>query len=99
MRLPAAWPERITRFALIGSHGRHVRYEMQLRPWLWFLTRAADCRIFQKMTVPDIIRQIFAKHPNAAYELKLSGSYQPWDYCVQYRRVEQNCATTTSSPG
>ena len=94
LQLPKGGPRHfdgcITRFALVGSHGRYVRYEMQLRPWQWFLTRAADCRIFQKMTVPDIIKQIFAKYPNAAFELRLSGSYQPWDYCVQYRETDHN---------
>ena len=52
VQLPKGGPRHfdgcVTRFALIGSHGRYVRYEMQLRPWVWFLTRAADCRIFQK---------------------------------------------------
>ncbi|MBK8336498.1 MAG: type VI secretion system tip protein VgrG [Sterolibacteriaceae bacterium] len=94
LQLPKGGPRHfdgcITRFALTGSHGRYVRYEMQLRPWQWFLTRAADCRIFQKQTVPDIIKQIFAKYPNAAFELRLSGSYQPWDYCVQYRETDHN---------
>ena len=28
-------------------------------PWLWFLTRTADCRIFQNKKAPDIIKQIF----------------------------------------
>ena len=87
---PRCFDGCVTRFTLIGSHGRYVRYEMVLRPWVWFLTRASDCRIFQKMTVPDIIKQIFGKYPNAVYELKLSGSYQAWDYCVQYRETDYN---------
>ena len=33
-----------------------------VRPWLWFLTRTADCRIFQDMTVPDIIKKVFDDH-------------------------------------
>ena len=94
LQLPKGGPRHfdgcVTRFALTGSHGRHVRYEMQLRPWLWFLTRASDCRIFQKMTVPEIVQAIFAKYPNAAFELKLSGSYQAWDYCVQYRETDHS---------
>ncbi|MCY2967731.1 MAG: contractile injection system protein, VgrG/Pvc8 family, partial [Planctomycetota bacterium] len=28
------------------------QYRATLRPWLWFLTRTADCRIFQSMTTP-----------------------------------------------
>jgi uncharacterized protein involved in type VI secretion and phage assembly len=61
LQLPGGGPRffdgMVTRFALAGSHGRFVRYEMVLRPWLWFLTRTADCRIFQEQTVPDIIKE------------------------------------------
>ena len=47
-------------------------------------------RVLQTGNIPDIIKQIFAKYPNAAFELRLSGSYQPWDYCVQYRETDHN---------
>jgi type VI secretion system secreted protein VgrG len=29
---------------------------------LWFLTRTADCRIFQNKTVPQIISEVFRDH-------------------------------------
>ncbi|HZF41209.1 MAG TPA: contractile injection system protein, VgrG/Pvc8 family, partial [Blastocatellia bacterium] len=32
-----------------------VSYYATLVPWLWNLTRTTDCRIFQNMSVPDII--------------------------------------------
>jgi len=96
LQLPSGGPRcfdgMVTRFALAGSHGRFVRYEMVLRPWLWFLTRTADCRIFQEKTVPDIIKEIFAKpvYPDASYEFKVTGTYDPWEYCVQYRETDFN---------
>src|SRR4051794_15671970 len=37
----------VTRFVLTGKQGRYSTYQATVRPWLWFLTRAADCRIFQ----------------------------------------------------
>ena len=40
----------VTRFAQSGMIGRYYRYTAIVRPWLWFLTRAADCRIFQELT-------------------------------------------------
>jgi type VI secretion system secreted protein VgrG len=55
----------VTRFAQGGMHGRYHRYVATVRPWLWFLTRTSDCRIFQEMTVPDIIKAVFADHPSA----------------------------------
>src|SRR3546814_1634278 len=36
-----------------GIVGHRARYHAVLRPWLWLLTRGADCRIFQNKTVPD----------------------------------------------
>ncbi len=52
----------VTRFAQGGMYGRYHRYVATVRPWLWFLTRTADCRIFQEMNVPDIIKEVFADH-------------------------------------
>ena len=43
----------------VGRIGRHAAYHATLRPWLWFLTRTADCRIFQEKSAPDIIKEIF----------------------------------------
>ena len=49
----------VSRFAQSGSDVRFTRYQMEVVPWLWFLTRNADCRIFQNMTIPDIIQKVF----------------------------------------
>ena len=46
------------------------RYEATIVPWLWFLTRTADCRIFhaamaqppEEMTVPGILKKVFKDH-------------------------------------
>ncbi len=80
----------ISRFAQTHSEGRHSTYRATLVPWLWFLTRTSDCRIFQNKPVPDIIKEVFAGHGFSDFELRLSGSYQPWEYCVQYRETDFN---------
>jgi type VI secretion system secreted protein VgrG len=81
----------VTRFALVGMHGRYHAYRATLRPWLWFLTRTATCRIFQDQTVPDIIRQILGGHPGIVdVKFDLTASYNRWDYCVQYRETDFN---------
>ena len=61
-----------------------------MHPWLWFLSRTADCRIFQEMTVPEIVEKVFGEHPTAAHKNSLTGSYQTWTYCVQYRETDLN---------
>ena len=59
-------------------------------PWLWFLTRTADCRIFQSKSVPDIIKGIFRDYGFTDFKDSLSGTYTAWDYCVQYRETDFN---------
>ncbi|MDZ7856488.1 type VI secretion system Vgr family protein [Sphaerotilus sp.] len=84
------WSGHCTRFGMGAPSGRHYGYAMTVRPWLWFLTRTSDCRIFQEMTVPDIVKQVFGDHPVAKFEFNLYRTYQPWVYCVQYRESDYN---------
>jgi type VI secretion system secreted protein VgrG len=69
---------------------RLTAYQGQMVPWLWFLTRTADCRIFQNQKVPDIIQKIFTDLKFHDFELRLYGAYTPRDYCVQYRETDFN---------
>ncbi len=80
----------VTRFSQTGMHGRYHAYHATVRPWLWFLTRTANCRIFQDMKVPDIIKKVFDEHSVADVKFDLSGSYRQWIYCVQYRETDFN---------
>src|SRR5205823_7076580 len=49
----------VNRFAAGGVGDRNVRsYRAEVVPWLWFLTRSADCRIFQNKSTPEIIQAI-----------------------------------------
>ena len=82
----------VTRFVHIDTHSqRYGAYRATLSPWLWFLTRTADCRIFQNKTVPDIIQGIFGEHGfSSVVQDKTSGSYGTWEYCVQYRETDFN---------
>jgi type VI secretion system secreted protein VgrG len=80
----------VTRFSQTGMRGRYYQYHASVRPWLWFLTRTSDCRIFQKMTVPDIIKKVFQDHTIAVFETRLTGQYRQWEYCVQYRESDFN---------
>jgi type VI secretion system secreted protein VgrG len=80
----------VTRFSQGGMHGRYRRYYATVRPWLWFLSRTSDSRIFQEMSVPDIVKKVFADHPTAMVNDQLTGSYAQWTYCVQYRETDLN---------
>jgi len=80
----------VSRFVLTRVDQGFAHYRMTLVPWLWFLTRTSDCRIFQKKTVPDIIKQVFRDAGFTDFRESLSGNYGPWDYCVQYRETDFN---------
>jgi type VI secretion system secreted protein VgrG len=71
-----------------AMHTRELRrYRAEVVPWLWFLQRTADCRIFQFKTVPQIIDQIFGDLGYTDYELDLQGNHPEREYCVQYRET------------
>ncbi|MFO1434504.1 MAG: type VI secretion system tip protein TssI/VgrG [Candidatus Competibacteraceae bacterium] len=80
----------VTRFCQTENFGRYASYQATLHPWLWFLTRTADCRIFQNKTVPDIIKSIFRDYGFTDFKEALYESYPPRDYCVQYRETNFN---------
>ena len=70
-----------------SANGLHV-YKLQMRPWLWFLTKTSNCRIFSNKSVVDIIKEVFSKYDFAKFESRLTQSYQPMEYCVQYRESD-----------
>jgi type VI secretion system secreted protein VgrG len=85
-----------TRFSQTGRIGRYTQYQATLRPWLWLLTRTADCRIFpdpkeaESKTVPDMIKDVFRKNGLSDFKERLNGTYKPREYCVQYRESDFN---------
>jgi len=80
----------VQRFAYLGKGDRLHIYRAQVVPWLWFLTRRSNCRIFQKKSVPDIIKQVFSDAGFTQFSTDIQGTHQPWEYCVQYRETDFN---------
>ena len=80
----------VNRFIQFPNEERLTHYEAEVVPWLWFLTRTADCRIFQNMSVPDIVAKVFKDFGFTDFEDQTRGTYDPWEYCVQYRETAFN---------
>ncbi len=80
----------VSRLVQVTNVGGYAHYRATIVPWLWFLTRTSDCRIFQQKTAPDIIEEVFKGHGFHDYQLKLSTTYVPREYCVQYRETDFN---------
>ncbi|NNF16561.1 MAG: type VI secretion system tip protein VgrG [Gammaproteobacteria bacterium] len=80
----------VSRFAHLSSSSSFARYEIIARPWLWFLTRNSDCRIFQEKSIPDIIKEVFRDRGFSDFDDRLKATYRTWEYCVQYRETDFN---------
>lgn len=80
----------VSHFTQQTASGQMARYQATVVPWFWFLTRVADCRIFQEKNVPEIIEQIFRDRGFTNYDNRLSAKYRKWEYCVQYRETDFN---------
>ncbi|RWK52293.1 type VI secretion system tip protein TssI/VgrG [Mesorhizobium sp.] len=78
----------VSEFRLTRIEDRLAYYEAVIRPWLWFLGHTTDCRIFQNMSVIEIVEEIFSKYSTAKFEKRLQGSYPPREYCVQYDETD-----------
>ncbi len=64
---------------------RHAEYAVTLVPKAWLLLHKVDCRIYLKMSVPDIVKTVLSEIGYGDVKLSLSGNYSPREYCVQYR--------------
>jgi type VI secretion system secreted protein VgrG len=81
----------VSRFVASDYSARRQReYRAEVVPWLWFLTRTANCRIFQKKSVPEIIQKVFSDLGFTDFQLELNKSYPTREYCVQYRETAFN---------
>ncbi|RWQ68510.1 type VI secretion system tip protein TssI/VgrG [Mesorhizobium sp.] len=78
----------VSEFRLTRIEDRLAYYEAAIRPWLWFLGNTTDCRIFQNMSVIEIVEEVFSKYSTAKFEKRLQGSYPPREYCVQYDETD-----------
>jgi type VI secretion system secreted protein VgrG len=67
-----------------------TNYSMDVVPRFWLWTRRAQSRIFQHLTVPDILKKVL---DGLEVRFQLSGKWEPRDFCVQYRETDFNFAS------
>lgn len=82
----------IRQFEYTGISGRFYHYRAEMVPAFWLLTLKSDCRIFQNKTTQDIVSTILKEGniPSDRFSFRLSGTYEPRVYCVQYRETDFN---------
>jgi type VI secretion system secreted protein VgrG len=80
----------VSRFSQGSRDENFIAYRLELVPQMWFLTRRVQSRIFQHVSVPDILKKVFDGF-DVAYQLQ--GMFEPRDYCVQYRESDFDFAS------
>ena len=74
----------VSRIALQGGESSDIVYMAEVVPQIWMLSRGFDNKIYQNLTIIEITEQILKGFGITDYTLKITGSYQPREYTVQY---------------
>lgn len=80
----------IASLAYLGYEGNAGVYHAHMVPWLWMLSRTSDCRSFQNKSVKQILEEVFKDFGFQDYEFKLSGTYKPKVFIVQFNETALN---------
>ena len=72
------------------QHLRFTRYHAELVPQFWLMTRIIRSRIFQHKNVTDILKEVLV---NIDVSWETTGTFEPRDYCVQYRESDFHFAS------
>lgn len=66
------------------------RYQFVLRPWLWWLTLASNNRVFQNLSVQEIVEKVFKDAGFNDYKFQLKTKPAKREYCLQYNESDFN---------
>ncbi len=79
----------ISRFVYGEVKSDNLRtYQLTMVPWLWFLTKTNEHRIFQNKTTKAIVTQVFNDLGFNDFKFKASGNTTPREYCVQHNESD-----------
>jgi type VI secretion system secreted protein VgrG len=75
----------VNRFTSGRRDETFAHYRAEIVPKLWLLSKKSQSKIFQHLTIPDILKKVLV-----GFDVKweITGSYYPRDFCVQYRESE-----------
>jgi type VI secretion system secreted protein VgrG len=68
-----------------NRNGRYTKYRTILVPKVWLLTQNFQSRIFQNISVPDILKKVLE---GFEVDYEIQGTFEPRNYCVQYRESD-----------
>ncbi|QRN40875.1 MAG: type VI secretion system tip protein VgrG [Neisseriaceae bacterium] len=76
-----------------GQLGRCYTYDLELSPWLWFLTQNRNSKIYQNVDVIEIIKDVFSRYSSSDYKINVQSQYPKLNYCVQFNESDFNFIT------
>lgn len=74
----------------VGAPHRLSSYRALMVPWTWLLTRTVDSRIFQNLSVPEILEKIFKEKGFSGFSMEVQEQHEKREFCVQYRETDFN---------
>ncbi len=77
----------VTRFMQGDFDGKMTTYHAEIRPWLWELMLTANSKIFQNLSVLDIVSAVFSDMGFTDFSVRTIMTYKPREYCVQYQET------------
>jgi type VI secretion system secreted protein VgrG len=80
----------------LGGDGGFARYNLTIEPALATLVHRLNSRVFQDLSVPDIVQAVLNEHLAAnpvfaqsfSVDVELTGTYPARSYCLQYRESD-----------
>jgi type VI secretion system secreted protein VgrG len=84
----------VTRATHLDNEENYSRYAVTLEPWLALLDYQSDCRIYQDMSIPEILKDVFRRADFSDMQDSLDdGAYPKLEYVVQYRESDFHFVT------
>jgi type VI secretion system secreted protein VgrG len=77
----------VKRFSQGARDESFMHFRAHIVPKLWFLSKKIRSRVFQHLSVPDILKQVLT---GLDVNYDLTGTYYPRDYCIQYQESDFN---------
>ena len=78
----------VSRFGAGGRDDDLFHYRAEVVPQLWVLTRRMNSRIFQEMTVLEIVEKVFKDGGLSEFRIDCIGQLVKREFCVQYRETD-----------
>ncbi|MFK7821562.1 MAG: type VI secretion system Vgr family protein [Planctomycetaceae bacterium] len=80
----------VSNFGFGGTGSRGHIYRATVVPWLWFLTRSSECRVYETAetkSAKDVIEDVFKNFGFTDFEWKAKRTLAKREFCVQYEET------------